>query len=159
MLFSLYESWIARSWWFIGNCSAHSLAEMFWTGRVLTRRHTGQSNDIFLWFITQSDNDESINDCIHNSQNVCRQGRYFGFLNFSKQIGQSKTLPLLPNEAISTPPTYSDQSYYCRLVLVLFVRMPFCCKLGIIFHAASLQQISLTLIFWIIHSWKFVISM
>lgn len=100
-----YDSDIANSWWFIGSCSAHALADIFLAGEGMTSRHTGQSNDIVFFFLTQFVIDESINDCIHNSQNVCRHGKYFGFFNVSKQIGQSKTLPSLPEAAISIPRT------------------------------------------------------
>lgn len=41
-------------------------------------------------------------DRMHVSQNVCKQGKYFGIFNLSKQIGQSKTLPTLSEAAIIT---------------------------------------------------------
>lgn len=100
-----YDSDIANSWWFIGSCSAHALADMFLAGEGMASRHTGQSNDIVFFFWTQSDIDESINDSIHNSQNVCRHGKYFGFLNFSKLDNPKHFLLYLKRPYLFLAPT------------------------------------------------------
>ena len=51
--------------------------------------HGAQKAHSFLFNFTVGD---AMNGFIHNSQNVCRHGKYFGFVNCSRQIEHVNTL-------------------------------------------------------------------